>query len=150
MQRSRPRARRVPLPNPHARQEIRASGTARPPGPIPQGVKAGGFVFLSGMRGVDPATQRIETTDPEGQARQAFENLKVTLAAAGATLGDVVKVGVYLRDLHGHRPILNVVWAEYFGASGGPARHVVQVSDLGDADGKTLFLLDVTALAHGA
>ena len=77
--------------------------------PIPQAVRAGGFLFLSAVRGVDPATDRVDD-DPEHQARRVFENLRTVLAGAGATLDDVVKVVVYMRDLQGDRPVFNRVW----------------------------------------
>ena len=113
--------------------------------PIPQGVKAGGFIFLSAIRGVDPKTQGIETDDPEKQARQVFENVKAALAAAGATLSDVVKVAVYLKDIN-DRGAFNKAWAEYF-PKDPPARFAVQVMNMGAAGDRSRILVDVTALA---
>jgi len=113
--------------------------------PIPEAVKAGGFVFLSAVRGGDPATQECPE-DAEQQARFLFENIKTALAAAGATLEDVVKIGVFMRNLQGDRPVFNRIWAEYFGDQP-PARFAVQVGDLGTSV-TNLFLADVTALAH--
>jgi 2-iminobutanoate/2-iminopropanoate deaminase len=113
--------------------------------PIPQGVRAGGFIFLSALRGVTPGTAGVDEENAEKQARQLFANLESTLAGIGATLDDVVKVAVYMRDLQRDRPVFNKVWGEYFGDSP-PARHAVQVGDIGDAQGKTLYMIDVTAL----
>ena len=112
--------------------------------PIPQGVKAGGFIFLSALRGVDPVTQKVEADDPEEQARVLFENMKLALAAGGATLKDVVKVAVYVMDLK-DRQGFNKVWAEYFGDDP-PARFAVQVLDMGGPGDKSKFLADVTAI----
>jgi 2-iminobutanoate/2-iminopropanoate deaminase len=113
--------------------------------PIPEAVKAGGLVFLSAVRGVDPATQECPE-DPEQQARFLFENMKLALAAAGSTIDDVVKIGVFMRNLQGDRPVFNKIWQEYFGDRP-PARFAVQVGDLGTSH-TNLFLADVTALAH--
>jgi 2-iminobutanoate/2-iminopropanoate deaminase len=120
-------------------------GGQRHGSPIPQGVKAGGFIFLSALRGVDPKTQLVETDDPETQARQLFENIKTVLAAAGATLDDVVKIAVYVKDL-ADRTVLNNIWAEYFSHEP-PARFMVQVVDMGGPGDKSRMLADVTALA---
>ena len=113
--------------------------------PIPQGVIAGGFIFLSAIRGVDPKTQSIETDDPEKQARQVFENASAALASAGATLADVVKVAVYLQDIN-DRGAFNKAWAAYFREEP-PARFAVQVVNMGASGDKSRILVDVTALA---
>ena len=113
--------------------------------PIPQGVKAGGFIFLSAVRGVDPETQKAKE-DMEAQIRQAFENAKLALAAGGATLQDVVKIAVYMTDLQGVRPTFNKIWAEYFGDQP-PARFAVQVADMGGPNDASKVLMDITALA---
>jgi len=122
-----------------------AQGSHAHSSPIPEGVKAGGFVFLSALRGVDPKTQRVEADDMEGQARQLFENAKTTLAAAGAGLGDIVKVAVYVTDVS-ERAAFNKVWAEYF-PQDPPARFLVQVLDMGVPGDKSKVLCDITALA---
>jgi len=113
--------------------------------PIPEGVIANGFVFLTAVRGVDPSTQQVETDDPEEQARAAFAVMRNTLATVGSTVEDVVKVGVYMKDM-GDRDAFNKVWKETFGDEP-PARFAVQVVDMGVIGDKTKFLLDVTALA---
>ena len=116
--------------------------------PIPEGVIANGFVFLTAVRGVDPATQQVETDDPEEQARAAFAVMRNTLATVGSSVEDVVKVGVYMKDM-GDRDAFNKVWKETFGDEP-PARFAVQVVDMGVIGDKTKFLLDVTALAPEA
>ena len=113
--------------------------------PIPEAVVAGGFVFLSAVRGVDPVTN-LCSTDSAEQARQLFTNVKAALKAAGADLEDVVKIAVYMRDLQGNRPAFNKVWADHFGSEP-PARFAVQVLDMGVPGDNSKFLADVTALA---
>jgi 2-iminobutanoate/2-iminopropanoate deaminase len=67
-------------------------------GPYSQAIVAGGFVFCSGMAGIDPATGAI----PEGieaQTEQALRNLTAVLAAAGASMDDVVKTTIFYSDV---------------------------------------------------
>lgn len=109
------------------------------------GVKAGGFIFLSAVRGTEPGGRSVPQ-DTAQQARQLFENMKSTLAYAGAGMEDVVKVAVYMVDLERDRPVFNKAWKEYFGDEP-PARFAVQVADLGNAGDGSKFLADVTALA---
>src|ERR687885_1936574 len=82
--------------------------------PIPAGVRAGGFIFLSAVRGQDPET-RVLAPDAESQARQLFTNLQATLGAVGASLEHVVRMGVFMADLEHDRAAFNVVWQERFG-----------------------------------
>jgi 2-iminobutanoate/2-iminopropanoate deaminase len=109
------------------------------------GVRAGGFLFLSAIRGRDPQTNTI-SDDTKTQARTAFENLKVILEGAGASLGHVVHVMLYLSDLK-YRKDFHEVWMEYFPVNP-PARTAVQVADANAAPGGNAhFVLDVIALA---
>lgn len=107
-----------------------------------QGIKAGGFIFFSAIRGNDPVAN-YESNDTKEQTRQAFENLQVLLAAAWATLEHVVKVTLYLQDLK-YRLLFHDVWMEYF-PKDPPARIAIQV-----ADANAHFALDVIALDPGA
>lgn len=69
-----------------------------PAGPYSPAVRAGDFVFVSGQVPKDPATGLLVGTTVEEQSRQTLTNLERALRAAGATLGDVVSVIVYLAD----------------------------------------------------
>ena len=68
-------------------------------GPYSQAVKTGLVVFLSGQIGLDPATQSLVGDDFGAQVRQAFRNLGAVAQAAGGTLGDAVKLTLFLTDL---------------------------------------------------
>lgn len=63
-----------------------------------QGVKAGPFVHVSGLTGIDVATGQLAGPTIGAQVRQALTNCEAVLTAAGATLDDVVEVGVLLTD----------------------------------------------------
>src|SRR5713226_4860235 len=67
--------------------------------PIAQGVKAGGFVFVSGQGPLDAATKQVVSNDLAQQTRVTLDNVRVVLEAAGTSLDNVVKVGVFLQSL---------------------------------------------------
>ncbi len=114
------------------------------PGMVP-GIIAGGFMFLSAIRGRDPTTGKT-SEDTREQARQALRNAEAVLAASGATLQDVVKVTLYLHDL-AYRTAFHEVWMEFF-PKDPPARIAFQVADANPAPGgNSHFALDVMALA---
>lgn len=101
-----------------------------PIGPYSQGVRSGGgLVFLSGQIPIDPATGVLVEGDIRDQTHQVFANLRAVLSAAGATLDDVLKVTVYLRDMEDF-PAVNAVYAEYFDEADAPARATVEVARL--------------------
>jgi 2-iminobutanoate/2-iminopropanoate deaminase len=109
------------------------------------GVKAGGFLFLSAVRGTLPNDGGVPP-DLEEQAFQLFRNVEATLKQNGATMADVVKVAAYMIDLEHDRPVFNKAWKEFFGDQP-PARFAVQVTMIGNPGDGSRFLLDVTALA---
>ena len=109
------------------------------------GINAGGFLFLSAIRGRDPTTGTT-SNDTHEQARQALRNVADVLAASGAALSDVVKVTLYLHDLK-YRTAFHEVWMEAF-PKDPPARIAFQVADANPVPGgNSHFALDVIALA---
>ena len=97
-------------------------------GPYSQATRTGNLVFLSGQTPLDPATGNLVEGDIAVQARQAFDNIKAVVAAAGGTMDDIVRVGLYLTDLSQFTAV-NAVMGEYF-AEPYPARSTVQVAAL--------------------
>jgi len=97
-------------------------------GPYSQAVVAQPFVFVSGQLGMDPATGELVGDDLESQARQALENVKQILAAAGSSLEQVTAVEVFLTDM-GSFVEFNAIYAEFFSAHK-PARAAIEVSAL--------------------
>jgi len=63
-----------------------------------QAVKAGGFIFVSGLVGFDVGNGKLMGESIQEQTRQAIVNCRTVLEAAGASLDDVVEVGVLLSD----------------------------------------------------
>ena len=97
-------------------------------GPYSQATRTGNLVFLSGQTPLDPATGNLVEGDIAVQARQAFDNIKAVVAAAGGTMDDIVRVGLYLTDLLQFGEV-NAVMAEYF-SQPYPARSTIEVSAL--------------------
>ena len=107
---------------------IRDPNSAAPIGPYSQGIRAGGFVFVAGEKGIDPRTGKIVEGGIVAETRRTLENVKGILAAAGATMDDVVATHVYMVDL-GDFEAMNVVYAEYF-EKNPPGRTTVGVTSL--------------------
>lgn len=99
-------------------------------GPYSQGIQAGDFLFTAGEAGVDPASGKLVEGGVAAQTRQALENIRAILEAAGSSLQRVVKCGVFLADLADFQA-MNSVYAEFFPADKGPpARTTVQAARL--------------------
>ena len=110
------------------RQPVHTDRAPAAIGPYSQAVQRGGMVFLSGQIPLDPATGLLVEGDIEAQARRAFDNLQAVCEAAGGSLDDVVRLGLYLTDL-GQFGVVNQVMAEYFTAPF-PARSTIGVASL--------------------
>ena len=97
-------------------------------GPYSQAVKAGNTVYLSGQIPLNPETMEIVSDDFEAQARQVFTNLQAVCEEAAGSLGDIVKINLYLVDLDNFA-IVNKVMEEFF-TKPFPARAAVGVKAL--------------------
>lgn len=94
--------------------------------PIAQGVRCGGFLFVSGQGPLDPATKAVVSDDIAEQTRVTLDNVKAVLDAGGTGIANVVRVGVYLRRMDDF-PVFNRVFKEYF-AGVQPARTTVEAA----------------------
>jgi 2-iminobutanoate/2-iminopropanoate deaminase len=109
-------------------KEVFASADAAPAvGPYSPAVGAGALVFLSGQIPLDPAGKIVGFT-PKDQAHKALDNMRLTLAAAGLEMKNVVKTTIFLHDMDDFGAV-NEVYAEYF-SEPYPARSTVQVARL--------------------
>lgn len=97
-------------------------------GPYSQAIKAGNTVYLSGQIPLDPATMELVSDDFEAQARQVFINLKAVCEEAAGSLGEIVKLNLYLVDLDNFA-VVNKVMEEFFDKPY-PARAAVGVKAL--------------------
>lgn len=96
-------------------------------GPYSQAVKLGNLLFTSGQIPLNANGELIEGGIEE-QTHQVFQNLKAVLAEAGATLTDVAKATVFIKDMN-QFAALNTIYASYFGDHK-PARSTVEVARL--------------------
>lgn len=94
-------------------QVIDVPDTAPLSAPLSHAIRAGDFVFVSGQASTDPRTGAFVPASFEEEFARTIENLRRILSAAGADLGDVVRVGAYLRD-ESVRPLYNELYARTF------------------------------------
>jgi reactive intermediate/imine deaminase len=97
-------------------------------GTYSQAVRVGDFVFISGQIPLVPATMELVAGDFAARARQVFDNLKAIAEASGSSLGQAVKLTIFLTDLDNFATV-NEVMAEYC-SEPYPARAAVQVAAL--------------------
>lgn len=97
-------------------------------GPYSQGIIVNGMLYTAGQIPLDPKSMELVPGGIEEQTGQVMKNLAAILAAAGATMNDVVKTTVFLQDM-GEFTAMNMVYEQHFGAHK-PARSTVQAARL--------------------
>ena len=97
-------------------------------GPYSQATRAGDTVYFSGQIPLDPASGNLVDGDISAQTRRVFDNLTAVAKAAGGSLSQFVRVGIYVTDLANFAAV-NAVMAEYF-QQPYPARSTIEVSAL--------------------
>jgi reactive intermediate/imine deaminase len=97
-------------------------------GAYSQAVKHQGLVFISGQIPLDPVSMEVVEGGIEAQIRRVFDNLSAVCTAAGGSLDDIVKLGVFLTDMNDF-PQVNSIMGQYFTVPY-PARAAVEVSAL--------------------
>jgi 2-iminobutanoate/2-iminopropanoate deaminase len=110
-------------------------------GPYSQAIKANGLIFVSGQVAFDPVTQQIIEGDVAAQTDRVLRNISAILLAAGSNLENVVRAGVFLKNM-GDFAAMNQVYGKYF-QSAPPARSTVEVARLPK---DVLVEIDVIAL----
>jgi len=109
------------------------NGAIAPTGTWSLGSRAGDFVFVAGMRGIDPASNSILGTE-EQRIRTAFTNMKLIAASEGAGLADCVRLTVFVTDMNRLRPLVNKVQEELWAGGPYPPRTIVEVAKLNQDD----------------
>jgi 2-iminobutanoate/2-iminopropanoate deaminase len=113
-------------------------------GPYSQAIRIGNVLYSSGQVALDPASGAVVSGGVTEQTARAIENLKAVLLAAGASLAQVVKTTVFLKNM-GDFAAMNEVYGRYFAPDGvvPPARSTVEVARLPkDA------LVEIEVIAH--
>jgi len=107
---------------------IRSDQAPKAVGPYSQAISHGGILYASGQIGLRPDTGKMIADDVEAQAKQVTQNLSAVLAAAGATVNDIIKVTIFLVDMNDFARV-NPIYAAWLGEHR-PARATVAVAAL--------------------
>src|ERR671919_347776 len=97
----------------HHRETVTADPGPKAAGPYSHAVKSNGLVFLSGQTPVDPNTGQLVEGSIGDQTRRCLDNLAVVAAAAGCSLADAVRVGIYVTDISTFKDV-NEAYGTYF------------------------------------
>ena len=108
--------------------------------PYSPAAEAGGFVFLSGQVGLDPATGERAPDDVAAQAHQVMANIGAVLGDLGLGYDDIVKTTIFLADIEDY-PTVNEVYGSYFDGDF-PARSAFQAGAL-----PASFLVEIEVVA---
>ena len=109
------------------------AGAIKPTGTWSLATRAGDFIFVAGMRGIDPRTNKL-VRGHEARIRQAFLNMQLIAQSEGASLRDAVRLVVYVTDMSRLRPLVNKVQVELWGGEPYPPRTIVEVRGLNQND----------------
>ena len=120
-------------PSPNGVRTLDPPGAIKAEGTWSLGTRAGDFVFVAGMQGVDPATNKL-VQDPQARIRQAFLNIKTIAQSEGASLQDCVRLTVYVSDLPRFAAMVDKAQAELWGKPPYPPRTMIEVKRLFDDD----------------
>jgi 2-iminobutanoate/2-iminopropanoate deaminase len=108
-------------------------GAIAPTGTWSLGARAGDFVFIAGMRGIDPTNNRLVEGE-EARIRCALTNMKLIAESEGAGLSDCVRLTVFVTDMNRLRPLVNKVQEELWAGAPYPPRTIVEVAGLNQDD----------------
>jgi len=112
----------------HHRETVNADGAPKAAGPYSHAVVSNGLVFLSGQTPIDPATGQLVEGSIGDRTRRCLDNLAIVAQAAGASLADAVRVGIYVTDISAFKDV-NEAYGAYF-ESDPPARSTIGVASL--------------------
>ena len=124
---------RPAVDSPATVKTLAPAGAIKPTGTWNLGTRAGDYIYIAGMRGIDPKTDTLVEGD-EARIRQAFLNMKLIAESEGATLRDAVRLVVYTTDMFRYRPLVNKVQSELWGEGPYPPRTIVEVFRLNQDD----------------
>jgi len=129
--------------SPNGVKTLSPAGAIAPTGTWSVGTRAGDFVFVAGMRGIDPATNALVEGE-RARIRQAFLNMQHIAESEGAGLRDAVRLVVYVTDMARLRPLVNEVQNDLWAGGPYPPRTIVEVTGLNQDD---IFEVDGTFYA---
>jgi 2-iminobutanoate/2-iminopropanoate deaminase len=119
--------------SPNGVKTLAPAGAIESTGTWALGARAGDFVYVAGMRGIDPRTNTLVEGD-QARVRQGFLNMQLIAEAEGACLRDCVRIVVYVTDMSRLRPLVNKIQEELWGNGPYPPRTIVEVRRLNQDD----------------
>jgi enamine deaminase RidA (YjgF/YER057c/UK114 family) len=119
--------------SPNGVKTLAPAGAIKPTGTWNLGTRAGDFVFVAGMRGIDPKTNTLVQGD-EARIMQGFCNMQLIAESEGASLRDAVRIVVYVTDMYRYRPLVNKVQEQLWGTGPYPPRTIIEVDRLNQDD----------------
>jgi enamine deaminase RidA (YjgF/YER057c/UK114 family) len=119
--------------SPNGVKAVSPPGAIKTTGTWDLGARAGDFVYIAGMRGIDPKTN-TPVQGEEARIRQGFLNMQMIAESEGASLRDCVRILVYVTDMFRFRPLVNKVQEELWGKGPYPPRTIVEVHRLNQDD----------------
>jgi 2-iminobutanoate/2-iminopropanoate deaminase len=119
--------------SPERVKTLAPEGAIKPTGTWSLGSRAGDFVYVAGMRGIDPRTNTLVQGE-EARIRQGFLNMQMIAESEGASLRDCVRIVIYVTDMFRFRPLVNKVQEELWGKGPYPPRTIVEVHRLNQDD----------------
>ena len=122
--------------SPNGVKTLTLPGAIKPTGTWDLGARAGDFVYIAGMRGIDPRTNTLVPGD-EARIRQGFRNMQMVAQSEGASLRDCVRIVVYVTDVIRLRPLVNKVQEELWGKGPYPPRTIVEVHRLNQDESRS-------------
>jgi 2-iminobutanoate/2-iminopropanoate deaminase len=123
----------VAAQSPERVKTLAPEGAIKTTGTWALGTRAGDFVYVAGMRGIDPKTNTLVQGE-EARIRQGFLNMQMIAQSEGASLRDCVRIVVYVTDMFRFRPLVNKVQEELWGKGPYPPRTIVEVHRLNQDD----------------
>jgi 2-iminobutanoate/2-iminopropanoate deaminase len=123
----------APAQSPERVKTLAPPGAIKTTGTWSLGARAGDFLYVAGMRGIDPATNTLVQGE-EARIRQGFLNMRTIAESEGASLRDCVRIVVYVTDMFRFRPLVNKVQEELWGNGPYPPRTIVEVHRLNQDD----------------
>jgi 2-iminobutanoate/2-iminopropanoate deaminase len=119
--------------SPNGVRTLAPEGAIKTTGPWALGTRAGDFLYVAGMRGIDPKTNALVQGE-EARIRQGFLNMRRIAESEGAGLRDAVRIVVYVTDMVRLRPLVNKVQEELWGQGPYPPRTILEVHRLNQDD----------------
>src|SRR5438477_10999610 len=119
--------------SPNGVKTLAPQGAVKTTGTWDVGTRAGDFIYIAGMRGIDPQTNTLVAGE-EARIRQGFMNMKLIAQSEGATLRDCVRIVVYVTDMFRFRPLVNKVQEELWDKGPYPPRTIIEVHRLNQDD----------------